>query len=81
MREVADVHRGLFAEHADDYGENVRTKVERCLAVTASEVETRRAREDYREVPNEALGEADRLLAPDSRSSPRPRTSSSSRSA
>jgi aspartyl-tRNA(Asn)/glutamyl-tRNA(Gln) amidotransferase subunit A len=33
MREVADVHRDLFAEFADSYGDNVRTKVERCLAL------------------------------------------------
>ena len=29
-REVADVHRELFAEHADSYGENIRPKIERC---------------------------------------------------
>ena len=34
MREVADVHHTLFAEQADQYGDNVRTKVERCLRVT-----------------------------------------------
>lgn len=28
-REVADVHRELFAEHADSYGMNVRMKIER----------------------------------------------------
>ena len=33
MREVADVHRELFAEHAELYGDNVRPKIERCLAV------------------------------------------------
>jgi aspartyl-tRNA(Asn)/glutamyl-tRNA(Gln) amidotransferase subunit A len=38
-REVADVHRELFAEHADSYGENVRPKVELCLAVTEDEYE------------------------------------------
>ena len=38
MREVADVHRDLFAEFADSYGDNVRTKVERCLAVTDARV-------------------------------------------
>ena len=41
MREVADVHRELFAEHADSYGENVRPKIERCLAVTDAEYEPR----------------------------------------
>ena len=39
MREVADVHRELYAENADLYGEDVRVKVERCLAVTDSDVE------------------------------------------
>ena len=32
-REVADVHRELFAQSADGYGEDVRIKIERCLAV------------------------------------------------
>jgi aspartyl-tRNA(Asn)/glutamyl-tRNA(Gln) amidotransferase subunit A len=36
-REVADVHRELFAEHADEYGDNVRSKIELCLAVTDDE--------------------------------------------
>src|SRR5512132_1477068 len=39
MREAADVHRDPFAEFADSYGDNVRTKVERCLAVTDGEYE------------------------------------------
>jgi aspartyl-tRNA(Asn)/glutamyl-tRNA(Gln) amidotransferase subunit A len=65
MREVADVHRGLFPEHAEDYGDNVRTKLERCLAVTESEVETaHRAREEHRAAAKEALGGADLLLTP-----------------
>jgi aspartyl-tRNA(Asn)/glutamyl-tRNA(Gln) amidotransferase subunit A len=37
MREVADVHRELFAENADLYGANVAAKIELCLAVTDSE--------------------------------------------
>ena len=49
MREVADVHRALFPEHADEYGENVRWKLERCLAVTDAEVDkARRLRDEYR---------------------------------
>src|SRR5919109_447115 len=43
QREVADVHRDLFAEHRELYGTNVRTKIERCLAVTDEEVEASRA--------------------------------------
>jgi aspartyl-tRNA(Asn)/glutamyl-tRNA(Gln) amidotransferase subunit A len=64
MREAADVHRGLFPERADDYGDNVRTKLERCLAVTESEVEgAHRAREEHRSAAEQALG-ADLLLTP-----------------
>ena len=56
MREVADVHRDLFAEFADSYGDNVRTKVERCLAVTDAEYERAvRAREAFREQAEDAL--------------------------
>src|SRR5215216_5968988 len=56
MREVADVHRELFAEYADSYGENVRTKVERCLAVTDAEYERgRRARAEYEERTRQAV--------------------------
>jgi Asp-tRNA(Asn)/Glu-tRNA(Gln) amidotransferase A subunit family amidase len=65
QREVAEVHRELFAEHRELYGENVRTKVERCLAVTDDEVEASlAAREEYRTRALEALGEADLLLVP-----------------
>jgi len=65
MREAADVHRGLFPERADDYGENVRTKLERCLAVTESEVDSARAaREAHRADAERALGDADLLLTP-----------------
>ena len=39
LREVADIHRELFEEHADSYGENVRVKLERCLAVTDADSE------------------------------------------
>jgi aspartyl-tRNA(Asn)/glutamyl-tRNA(Gln) amidotransferase subunit A len=37
MREVADVHRDLYAEHADLYGENIVPKIDRCLRVTETE--------------------------------------------
>jgi aspartyl-tRNA(Asn)/glutamyl-tRNA(Gln) amidotransferase subunit A len=64
-REVADVHRNLFAEHRDLYGTNVRTKVERCLAVADADVEAAAgARERYREHCLEALDGADLLLTP-----------------
>jgi aspartyl-tRNA(Asn)/glutamyl-tRNA(Gln) amidotransferase subunit A len=65
MREVADVHRDLFAEYADSYGENVRTKIERCLAVTDAEYEGAvRRRSEYRERADEALDGLDLLLLP-----------------
>ena len=62
-REVADVHRELFAEHADSYGENIRPKREWCLAVTDAEYE--RARwERYREQLAEATAGVDLVLTP-----------------
>ena len=63
MREVAEVHSGLFPEHADQYGDNVRTKLELCLQVTDGEVEAGlRAREEYRERVEEAASGFDLLL-------------------
>jgi aspartyl-tRNA(Asn)/glutamyl-tRNA(Gln) amidotransferase subunit A len=63
--EAADVHRELFAEHADLYGENVRRKLERAFAVSDGEVAASRAeREAYRERALEALDGFDLLLTP-----------------
>ncbi len=65
MREVADVHRELIAEHADAYGEDTRAKIERCLTVTDTEYERDRAsREEYRGRAAEALENLDLLLTP-----------------
>jgi aspartyl-tRNA(Asn)/glutamyl-tRNA(Gln) amidotransferase subunit A len=65
MHEVADVHRELFDEHRDAYGENVRTKVERCLAVTdAEDAAARRRRGEYREQAEAALDGFDLLITP-----------------
>lgn len=65
MREVAEVHRDLFREHADRYGENVRGKIERCLAVTDEELESGlRARETYREQCLESIEGIDLLMTP-----------------
>jgi aspartyl-tRNA(Asn)/glutamyl-tRNA(Gln) amidotransferase subunit A len=65
QREAGDVHRELFLEHADSYGDNVRTKLERCLAVTDAEYDrARSAREAYREQLLEAAAEVDLLLTP-----------------
>ena len=65
MREVADVHRALFAEHAELYGEAVRTKIERCLGVRDAAVEeATRARARHREQVEEACDGLDLLLVP-----------------
>ena len=65
MREVADVHRELFAEHGEAYGEEVAAKIERCLAVTDAEYEAyRRRRAEYRERAAEALEGLDLLVTP-----------------
>jgi len=65
MREVAGVHRDLFAEFADSYGENVRLKVELCLAVRDGEYEAGlRAREELRERAESAMEGLDLLLTP-----------------
>ncbi len=65
MREVADVHRELFAEHADAYGDNVRTKVERCLKVDdADAAGAARRREELKEAYLEATADVDVVLAP-----------------
>ncbi len=65
MREVADVHRDLFAESADSYGPNVRAKIERCLEVTDVEAaEAAGRRNAYREAAEAALGDLDLLLTP-----------------
>jgi aspartyl-tRNA(Asn)/glutamyl-tRNA(Gln) amidotransferase subunit A len=65
MREVADVHRDLFAHHADEYGADVRSKIERCLRVTDEEYEAGlQAREAYRERCERLVAEFDLVLAP-----------------
>jgi aspartyl-tRNA(Asn)/glutamyl-tRNA(Gln) amidotransferase subunit A len=65
MRQVADEHRDLFREHSDRYGENVRTKIERCLAVTDDEYEQAlRVLDSYRERCTEAVSGLDLVLTP-----------------
>jgi aspartyl-tRNA(Asn)/glutamyl-tRNA(Gln) amidotransferase subunit A len=65
QREVAEVHRELFAEHADQYGANVRWKVERALEVTDEDYEASVAvRERYRTEAAEALEGFDLLVVP-----------------
>ena len=65
MREVADVHRDLYAEQSELYGANIRPKIERCLAVSDGEFElATAARAGYRERMAEAFGELDLVLTP-----------------
>jgi aspartyl-tRNA(Asn)/glutamyl-tRNA(Gln) amidotransferase subunit A len=65
MREVADVHRELYAENRELYGENVAVKIERCLDVSDSAVNAaERAREEYRERFDALFEELDLLLTP-----------------
>jgi aspartyl-tRNA(Asn)/glutamyl-tRNA(Gln) amidotransferase subunit A len=65
MHEAADVHRELFAEHADSYGDNVRPKIEACLAVTDADAgRARDRRTELRERFLEAIDGVDLVLTP-----------------
>jgi aspartyl-tRNA(Asn)/glutamyl-tRNA(Gln) amidotransferase subunit A len=65
MREAAESHEGLFPEHADAYGDNVRAKLERCRRVTDAEHKAgRRRREEHREQAAEAMAGLDLLVTP-----------------
>jgi Asp-tRNA(Asn)/Glu-tRNA(Gln) amidotransferase A subunit family amidase len=65
MRDVADIHQELYAEQAELYGENIRPKIERCLAVTDAETDAARAaRREYERRAFEALDGVDLLLTP-----------------
>jgi aspartyl-tRNA(Asn)/glutamyl-tRNA(Gln) amidotransferase subunit A len=65
MREVADVHRELYAESPELYGEDVGRRIERCLRVTDTEYErARRSREEFRERAAEAVANLDLIVTP-----------------
>jgi aspartyl-tRNA(Asn)/glutamyl-tRNA(Gln) amidotransferase subunit A len=65
QREVADVHGELYAEHEELYGENIRGKIEGCLALSDAEYEAGlRARAQLREQAEAALEGFDVLVAP-----------------
>ena len=65
MREVGDVHRELYAESGELYGENIRGKVERCIAVSDAEYAVAvRARDELRERAEAALDGFDVLVTP-----------------
>ena len=65
MREIAEVHETLFAEHTDAYGADVARKIRECLAVTDAELrEAERVRASYRDEAAALLDGYDLLLTP-----------------
>jgi aspartyl-tRNA(Asn)/glutamyl-tRNA(Gln) amidotransferase subunit A len=65
MREVAEVHRELFDEEGELYGDDVAMKIERCLEVSDAEAAlAARARDEYRERCAELFEDFDLLLTP-----------------
>jgi aspartyl-tRNA(Asn)/glutamyl-tRNA(Gln) amidotransferase subunit A len=65
MREVADVHRDLYAENGELYSADLAVKIERCLAITDAEARAAaRARDEYRAAADSALEGFDLLLTP-----------------
>jgi aspartyl-tRNA(Asn)/glutamyl-tRNA(Gln) amidotransferase subunit A len=65
QREVGDVHRELYAEHAELYGENIRSKVERCIALDDAAFQAAvGARAELAERAAAAFDGLDLLLAP-----------------
>ncbi|HKC78116.1 MAG TPA: amidase [Gaiellaceae bacterium] len=65
MREVADVHRPLFPGNEELYGENVRGKIERALAVSDGDAAAgERERAEYRQLLADAVGGLDLVVTP-----------------
>jgi aspartyl-tRNA(Asn)/glutamyl-tRNA(Gln) amidotransferase subunit A len=65
MHEVAEVHRELYAENAELYGQDVAAKIELCLSVSDAEAShAAQARDGYRERCSELLDGVDLLLTP-----------------
>ncbi|MDP9304709.1 MAG: amidase family protein [Actinomycetota bacterium] len=65
VHEVATVHRELYAEQEELYGEELAVKIERCLAVSDAEAaDAEQARSEYRERCEELIDELDLLLTP-----------------
>jgi aspartyl-tRNA(Asn)/glutamyl-tRNA(Gln) amidotransferase subunit A len=63
--EVADVHRELFPDQEELYGEDVRVKIERCLRVSdAAAAAADRERERYRERLDDVFADLDLLVTP-----------------
>ena len=65
MHEVAAVHRELYAENGELYGEEIAVKIERCLAVSDAEANrAEQARAEYAERCLGLLDGLDLLLTP-----------------
>ncbi len=65
MREAGDVHRDLYPENAELYGDNIRGKIESCIALGDAEYETARgARIEHAERALAALEGYDLLVTP-----------------
>ncbi len=65
MHEVAAVHRELYAENGELYGEEIAVKIERCLAVSDAEADrAEQARAEYAERCLRLLDGLDLLLTP-----------------
>jgi aspartyl-tRNA(Asn)/glutamyl-tRNA(Gln) amidotransferase subunit A len=65
MHEVANVHRELYAEHAELYADDLATKIERCLKVSDADAAlAARGREEYRTRCLELFDGVDLLLTP-----------------
>jgi aspartyl-tRNA(Asn)/glutamyl-tRNA(Gln) amidotransferase subunit A len=65
MHEVAEIHRELFAESSDLYGEDLRIKIDRCLEVTDADAErARRRRQEYGDAIEGALDGIELVVTP-----------------
>ncbi len=65
MHEVANVHRELYAENGELYGEELAVKIDRCLAVSDAEANrAEQARAEYGERCLELFDGLDLLLTP-----------------
>jgi aspartyl-tRNA(Asn)/glutamyl-tRNA(Gln) amidotransferase subunit A len=65
MHEVGAIHRELYAEHGELYGENLRPKIVRCLEVTDAEAAVASsARSEYERQAFAALEGLDLLVTP-----------------
>jgi len=65
MREVAEVHRELYEEQSELYSEDLAVKIDRCLAVTDTEVrEAERSRAEYRELCEGLMEDVELVVTP-----------------